>query len=73
MSYTDNPVRDAEEYYSRHEHHPKIGYCIECSEPIYEPDALNYEVVYYNTPDGLVCEACKEIYLEHYKVKKEAV
>ncbi len=37
MSYTDNPVRDAEEHYSREDPRPIVGACEYCGNPIYGP------------------------------------
>ena len=34
MSYTDNPVRDAEEHYSREDPRPIVGACEYCGNPI---------------------------------------
>ena len=71
MSYTDNPVRDAEEYCSREDLRPIVGACEYCGNPIYGPTEDMYGDDYVELPDGLVHWECWNDYGR--SLRKEAV
>lgn len=71
MSYTDNPERDAENYFSREESWPKIGICEQCGRPVYRASQYEHGDEYIEIPDGLVHWECWNDYGK--MLKKEAV
>lgn len=66
----DDPVGDAERYYSRMDHRPKIGTCTECGCEIYGGDDYYEEDDAYLFEDGaMVCDDCLVAYCrEHFKI-----
>ena len=58
MIYTEDPVNDAENYYSKEEKRPIIGTCESCGELIYGPTEDEYEDEYIELYDCFVHFDC---------------
>lgn len=71
MSYTDEPVIDAEEYCSREDPRPIVGTCEQCGHPVYGRSE-NYDGdECIEIPGGLIHWDCWNDYGK--TLKKEAV
>ena len=62
MSYTDNPVIDAEEYYNRSDKRPIVGICESCGNIIHGQTDDEYGEDYVQIQDGLVHWDCWDDY-----------
>ena len=58
MSYTDDPVRDAENYYSKEDCRPIIGTCEFCEEMIHGSTDGEYGDEYIEIHDTLIHWDC---------------
>ena len=69
MSYTDDPVIDAEEYYSRNDKRSIIGICESCGNIIHGQTDDEYGEDYVKIPDGIVHWDCWDDYGRSLMVK----